>query len=340
MTIMVMEGCDLALTNTDVEATGAYIHRGSIGVGINRDSDGGVFILDGQSTSMVSWLLPFVRYTTVSFWMYIDSASIEVLMNICEISDSSAPSALSTGTTQHASFRLNLNGGFSVYGDSINRGESIPGIITPQTWHHIECQFDNNASGTCVFVVDGVEILRATGDFIDGGVNSSVLLYAAAARVFVDDIVIQQDASVQPPLLGRHKIETLLPTGAGNTSDFTGTFADIDDTLNTHDGDTTTITSDVLNAKSDFAMGDIAGSVGTVHAVKPITQFKKSDSGVTGITNYIRSGTTDYSDSTELVSTEIYQSRIGDIREVDPDTATAWTEAGVNAAQLGIEITT
>jgi hypothetical protein len=106
----------------------------------------------------------------------------------------------------------------------------------------------------------------------------------------------------------------------------------------TNDDDTTYVQSSVVGDHDTYTMGDLPTSALSIVAVCPVVIAKKTDAGTRGLTPVIRSGGADY-DQTEAFLGVSY----GSIREavlVDPDTAAAWDEAGVNGMELGVKVTT
>lgn len=336
MAIILMEGFDLVGSNADLLAKGFANTEGTWGAAIGRFGGAG-YDVGTSLNGVLSINNSFIRYTTIAFWWRNNQATLDS-MPIVGVDDIAVPISGPSATNAHAHITTLADGSVQLLGDNILRATSSPGVIQPQTWHHIEFQADANASGTCNVYVDGLLVVTATADFKDGSAFTSISFFGDGGGTVIDDIVIQTDASTQPPLIGEHKIHTLLPTADTAQADWTGAFTDIDDPFGSADGDSTFISTTTLNNKSEFAVGDLSESPATIHAVQSMIIARKTDAGTKGVTAYIQSGTT-RADGTEFAAAETYASDTT-IRSVDPDTASAWTVSGVNALLVGVEITT
>ena len=84
-----------------------------------------------------------------------------------------------------------------------------------------------------------------------------------------------------------------------------------------------------------YGFANLAVTPTTIFGVQSCITAKKSDAGVRSVKQQVRSGGTDYDGDTTALATD-YETHC-EIAETDPDTAVAWTESGVNAAELGVE---
>lgn len=335
MAIVKVEGFDLVGTNADLNSKGWVTAEGTIGASVGRFGGAG-YTLSGSTSNVLAFSQTFIRYTTVSF--YFKAPSLSGTQTILAIDDLIAPSQLPGLNTEQLRVDTAADGSLLLYGDSSLRGTSVTGVIVANTWHHIELQADINASGQGVIVVDGVEVLDISGDYIDGSTAASVVFIGYSTDHILDDIVIQSSSSSQPTLLGEHKIQTLFPDADTAQADWTGVYTDIDDPVGSHDGDTTYISATTLNDKSEFTLSDLADTPSTINAVNLVTIARKTDAGTKGVTPYIVSDTT-RDDGLEFGTSESYTVS-QTIIENDPDTAAAWTASGINALKVGAEITT
>jgi hypothetical protein len=331
MSIFFIDGLDLCGANSELVLKGWAVMEGAV------ESTGGPFGTQSHSltgNNTVAWLTRnFIRHTTVSFWLKVDTQSTTVIFALNSASSSlSAPST----TTSHFHFQALAGGAIAIGGDGVTHGTSAAGVIVAGTWHHIECQVDTNVSGNGKVYVDGGLVVNAAGDFTDASQTFSSIAFNG--DIHFDDVVVQEDASTEQPLLGEHQIATLLPDANTAQADFTGVFTDIDDPFGSSDGDTTVISSATVTDKSEFGMGDLATTPSTIHAVQLVAEINKSDSGTKGATPYILSNVT-RADSDELLASTTYKYSTK-LHETDPDTAAAWATAGVNALKVGVEVTT
>ena len=154
---------------------------------------------------------------------------------------------------------------------------------------------------------------------------------------YIDDIVIAQGTAPHAQI-GLHRIHTLLPDGAGTNTAWTGTNTDVDDPFGASDGDTTYASESVVNDKQDYSFGNLTESPASVLAVTLVTEARKTDAGVVGLTSYLLSNAVEGA-GTEAGLAEAY-GVVNDIFELNPDGSVAWTETTVNALLAGHEITT
>lgn len=336
MSVRLIEGFDLVGSNADLLAKGYITAEGTWGAATGRFGGAG-YTLPVSHTSVLSISQVFVRHVTMSFWWKNNGATLPAA-TIAGISDlknvSSAPAAASS----QMFIRCLVDGTLELVGDNITRASTGTGTIVAQTWHHIEIQAEINSAGLTKVFLDGIEVMSVTADFFDGSAYCSCVLHGSGDVNVFDDWVVQIDDTTVQPILGEHKIHTVLPNADTAQADFTGTFADIDDPIGSHDGDTTFISSSTLNHKSEFALGDLSESPSIIHFVQAVTVARKTDAGTKAVTPYIQSGTT-RANAPEFAVAESYSIK-SEVYATDPDTASAWTVAGVNALLVGFEITT
>lgn len=337
MSIVLMDSCDLAETQTEINQLGWQTNQNqeyfTASVGSGRFG-GNAY----QCSSSVNLLLvkPFIKYTTLSCWIRFEV--IAMTRYVCGVDDSVFNQSVPNASYTQAHISVNIDGSLGLHGDFILRASTPPGTIQPATWHHVEFQVEVGAAGSGYLYVDGILVASAVGvDFLDGVVNASPTFYGSTDTL-LDDLVVQQSEVSMPPILGEHKIHTLLPSADTAQADFTGTYADIDDPVGSHDGDATYISATTLNSKSEFELSNLTESPSVVHAVQNGISARKTDAGTKGVTNYIDSNGTE-AQGVEFPASETYGPH-SDIYELNPDGATAWTPSSVNALKVGVEITT
>lgn len=147
----------------------------------------------------------------------------------------------------------------------------------------------------------------------------------------VSDVVNIAEAVLSSTSTVGLRVQSLAPTAAGNHSDWTGTFAAVDEVaLNTSDFLTvaTTVASHTLtfeNTHADFAAR-------TIKAVK-LTGSVFTDGAITGIKPLVRNGATTNEGTTVTIATGT--TNLGTLMLLNPVTAAAWTVAEVDGTELG-----
>lgn len=200
-----------------------------------------------------------------------------------------------------------------------------------------------DAGGTADLHLNGVSDATFTGD-------TKNTANASANQIFLGDNASQNlgwwddwyacdgTGSINNDFLGDVKVELLVPTGAGNSTQFTpstgSNWQNVDEALSNDDTDYNS--SATAAQKDTFATSDLATASGTVKGMMQTVVFRKDDAGGRTIRTVVRSGATDYTGTTTTVL-DTY-SGVYHVREVDPATSAAWTIANVNAVQVGYEL--
>jgi len=225
-------------------------------------------------------------------------------------------------------------------------GLGSAGLYT-KLWHYIEIKVTfSTSSGAVEIRVDGQTALSASGvtaptltfetaptKVILGPSNTSV-------RVLIDDVYICDSAgSINNDFLGDVGVRRLDPSADGTTNQFTplgggSNYVEVDE--DDPDGDATYNESSTIGHKDLYAFENSPSAPTTINALQVVSTGKSDDGGAKGGRNRIRSSTAEEpGDTYALISTYVpYQS----IHETDPNTAAAWTEAGINAAEIGVEV--
>ena len=235
---------------------------------------------------------------------------------------------------------------------SVNQGTTELGVtsgagITGATWHHIQVKLVISATvGEVELRVDGnVELTLTNQDTVGVGTGvSRVQLFArGTADTYFDNLVVWDDTGtiLNDFPTDRLVVETLWPNGDGTTNDFTPlsgltNYQMIDDG-STPDDDTTYVSSSTLNAVDLYTMENISQSLGAIVGVGVFVLARLNEVKARQLRALTRSGVTNYESSPFYLSpgSYAYWTRYW---EADPDTAVAWTESGVNAAEFGFTI--
>ena len=102
------------------------------------------------------------------------------------------------------------------------------------------------------------------------------------------------------------------------------------------DGDATYVESGTVGHKDPYGYQDLASTSAAIMAVQVATVARKDDAGSRGLRAVLKSGATTANGATCLLGTSyaLYDDRF----EVDPATTIAWSKAGVDALQGGVEV--
>ncbi len=247
--------------------------------------------------------------------------------------------------------RINPDATLSVTrgGTALTSGTSSLGLSTA-TWYFIEWKVTISSSisaNSCKVRVNGIDWINvATGQSTKSTANSTFndILFGrvypsnGTVNCDIDDLYIcDQNGSVNNDFLGDVRVEMILPSGAGTTSGWTpsagSNYAAVDDTA--PNDDTDYVSTQTATTKDTYAFGNLSNTPDSINGVQITTLLRKTDAGNKTFTPVIRSGGTDYDQSTVAV----YDNYAFDtqVKETDPATAVAWIGSGVDSAEFGIK---
>lgn len=226
--------------------------------------------------------------------------------------------------------------------------QTAEGTITAGTTYHVEVRFSiHDSTGSYEVKLDGVSVLSGTGADTQNGSPATwdrfYVGYGGApsysSQYGIDDVYLGYDDGDGFDLLGDCRVDTLYPNGAGNSADWTpsaGANYECVDEVST-DGDTTYVSTDTTTNLDLYAFTDLSHSPANIHAVQLVTAARKEDAGTVTIQPKSRVGGTTRDAGAAFGPTTSYaMNRV--LLAQDPDTSSAWTQSGVNAAEFGVEL--
>ena len=254
---------------------------------------------------------------------------------------------LRDGATTHIVMRLQSDGELGIYRNTTLLGTTTGLNLLANNWYHIglKVTIDNSAGAVELRVGEATVLNLTSQDTQNGGsaqVTSITLRKSSSAlTVWWDDwYIADTSGGVNDDFLGNVKVAAIFPDGEGNTNDWTPSAgsdnsAMVDET--TIDGDSTYVEASVSADKDLYTYDSIPGNVGTILGVQVNSTVRETDASPFSLFTVARSNTTESDGSAQPIGTTNYidQRRI---IETDPDTASAWTESGVNAAEFGVKI--
>ncbi len=260
------------------------------------------------------------------------------------------------GATTHVSIEVSSTGAIIARrgnnGNGTLLGTSSAGVVISGAYQYIEALVTlSDTVGVVTVHVNGASVLSLTGqDTKSSGTKTvldTVLIGTVNALVTVvngtwDDVYICNGAGSAPnnTFLGDVRVRTLMPTGNGNSSQLVGSDSNSTDNYALVD-EVPPDTADYVGSattgdKDTYAAANLAEVTGTVFGVQQLAYALKTDAGSRSLATVVRSNGTDYDSSDLALATTVQYIR--SLRETDPDTAAAWTIAGVNAAEFGVKV--
>lgn len=216
--------------------------------------------------------------------------------------------------------------------------------VAQNVWNWIEIESEyGSTTATLIIRLNGTDVYNSTADTDDPGANgySSIQFGGLfGSNIRFDDIIVGDSTGTENTSIpGDTKIVTLLPDGAGASSDFTANGAatnhEAADDAPT-DGDTTYNSSSTSGDRDTFSFEDLPETPDAVIGVQKRIAARKEGTGALAVRAVLTSGTTTDVGATKGLS-NFYQFS-SEIYDTDPDTGSPWTEAGVNAIKAGYEI--
>lgn len=249
-----------------------------------------------------------------------------------------------SGVTAHLGVGLKATGALTVSRGGTLLATSAIGVYDTG-WVYIEISATiATTGGTCIVHANGVEVINFTGNTKNGGTNTTIDALnlsswstGGQASLFDDCYVCNDQGSANNDFLGDVRVQTLLPSGAGSSTQWTPSTGSNYDAVNDAPYVSTTYNYDPVSGHRDtYAMSDLIAGTGTVFGVQGVILAQKSDAGSASIKAAIVSGGTVYYDADQNLGTSLIASHA--IREVDPATSAAWDPTNVNALEFGAEV--
>ncbi len=224
--------------------------------------------------------------------------------------------------------------------------------LQDDTWYFVEFKVTVNATtGSFELRVNGTTVLSQTGiNTSDTGANAAdrVRIYAAntggtAGNATIDDCyILDGTGAAYNDFLGDGVAEGLLPTGAGNSSQWSkfpgsgeANWQNVDDASGP-DNDSTYNHTASTGVKDTYVFADLGFITGNVLGVQLNWNARIATSGSRTLRPIVRHSGADYAGSNQnLTSTSYLQQH--QVLGTNPGTGSAWTVSDINNAEFGLE---
>lgn len=250
------------------------------------------------------------------------------------------------GATVHCALFLTAAGAIAAYRGDLTTllGTSANGVVPSSGFCYIEAKvLISDTVGTVDVHVNGSSVLSLTSQDTRNAGNASCTGFSVrgvSGSTDIDDLYACDAAGSAPTntFLGDCRIDALYPNADGSNTDFTCSTGSTHYTLvdeatpNTSDY----VESSTVNNKDTYAFQDLSAITGTIYGAQICTAALKDDAGARSLANTVKSSSTNADGATQALSTS--QLYYLDIFPTDPNTAAAWTEAAINAAEFGVKV--
>ena len=242
--------------------------------------------------------------------------------------------------------RVTATGALTVTRNGTVLGTSTSVLLSGGVWQYIEWKVTIGSAGSYEVHVNGINVLSGSGNTqntTNAFVNQVALNIVAGdngrGNNYDDFYCLNTAGTINNDFLGECRVATSLPTGDGVTTQWTpsaGTshFANVDDPSTPND-DTDYNSSSTVGQIDLLTFPSLVTSA-SVAAVQTVMCVRKDDVGARSIAEQCKSGSTTFSGANQTVGSSYAMLR--EIREIDPNTGSAWTLTNMNAAQFGIKV--
>jgi|SRR5215510_1913267 len=252
------------------------------------------------------------------------------------------------GANFQCEMRLNTTGTFTFLRSPTVLGTTT-NVISQNTFYYIEVRvLISTTVGTVDIRVNGTSWLALTGQNTQAGSANTantirignIAANGSMGQTDFDDFYLCDGTGSAPynTFLGDCRIDTLFPNAEGGTQQWTPSTGTSHYTLVDETAPNTTdyVSSITPTQRELFGMQNLTTITGTIYGAQACLATMKSDAGSRVIRNVIRSGSSDsLGANVTLGTSQLYQISL---HTTDPATSTAWTETGVNNAQVGAEV--
>jgi len=248
------------------------------------------------------------------------------------------------GSTIGINLRRQTTGEWSIYLGTTHLATTSGEALTYDTWCYVELRVKvDNSAGEYELRVNGSVVLSASSTDTQPGSNAFtdtirlVATNASGVLLYYDDLyLLDETGSTNNTFLGPVKVETIFPSAdsAVDCTPSTGSdnYALLDDNAANDDTDY------VTGAAADVDLYDYPSvDSNVIFGLVVNTVCRETDATPLDIVQLAKSGSTTGSSAAETIGSSTYVMRKA-IFEENPDTSSAWTNSGVNAAQFGFEI--
>lgn len=279
------------------------------------------------------------------------------------------PTGLSPGTnsrlfyiagsdgTQHLFCNIGTGGVLQLYrGGSIGTSSGATPISTSSIgmiydiWSSIEFKVSvHDTTGNVIVRINGIEAINFTGDTRNAGTGNLIGLLGlgigngTGSQMPLDDVYVLDTTGSSPynDFMGDLRIETIVPNGNGNSSQFVGSDGNSTDNYLLVDELPASISdyvgSSTIGQKDTYAFANLTTTSAQILATQTSALAFKSDAGAANLKIVERLSSTER-DSSSLPLTASPGSYISTgPQTTDPNGAT-WTATNVNAAEFGIKV--
>jgi hypothetical protein len=239
--------------------------------------------------------------------------------------------------------QYNADGSISALRGGTLIARSAANLLTPTIWAHIEIKAKIHSSAGYVYVRfngNPTPIISFTGNTQASGTAGWQRCGPSrfGGTLLFDDWFIISGNGGEADFHGDARIRAILPASDGSVSQWTPNTAGahaskVNEAV--QDGDTSYLYDSTPGNRELFNYADVGSFTGSIRSVMMRSFMRKDDAGTRQVRTVCKSGAAVSVGSTFTLSTSL--DGYNEIIDNDPATGQPWTEAGLNAAEFGIE---
>jgi len=238
--------------------------------------------------------------------------------------------------------RVDVAGSLSL---RLGNGTLLGTAAIPSTgWAYIEISATiNSTTGRVIVRVNGVVAIDYTGNTKSGGTNTTLDMIGFSGGYSghgLDDLyVCDTTGTTNNAFLGDVRVQMLLPTGAGSSTQLTptGSVNNYANVSEVPDNTATYNSGSTVGNRDTYVMTDLSAATGPIYGMQNSIVAWKTDAGIGAMKTAMKVGAGVYYDTTISLGTSA-SAYLSPIRETNPATSAAWTLADINSAELGAEV--
>lgn len=249
------------------------------------------------------------------------------------------------GTTQHLTFAYTSTGIIRVLRGAVNGTLIATGGSLLTDWQYLEVNATiADAGGTVKVMANGISVIDFTGDTRNAGTSTNLdeVHIGDTSRnngYDYDDFYLCNNVGTSNnTFLGDVRVQTLIPTGAGASTQFTPTGgANYANVSEYPDNTTTYNASSNVGDRDTYALSNLASGTTGVLGIQENFAAWKADASLGNLKPAMNMGGTVYYGPAVSLGTGV-GAWSGAIAETNPATSVAWTPGDVNNMEFGVEV--
>lgn len=229
------------------------------------------------------------------------------------------------------------------------------GLFHSGDWYHLEVRMKFGASGTIRMRVNDEEVITYSGETRNqAGLTPTVVVpnlfnwiglgsyLSNTVGMYFDDVYLCNAlGATNNDFLGDCRVDVVYPIADSGPNQFTATPAGGDNYTKVDESRWDLASSYVSSSnpgdRDIYAFGDVTSSSDVYYGIQINAVARKSDAGPRRMKILTRSGGVVYSSSDYYLNETAFIDHL-QIRETNPATGTAWTDASISSAEFGVEV--